>query len=105
MAGLGFSGIGLGAGYGSMGFGALPLALASSPRLVSAGAEGLGSLMRNTEGFRRGVVNQTPNALRINRPITQADPQAMIDEENRNNSYNNALEGLLNQLQRLNSGG
>ena len=103
LAGLGFSGIGLGAGYGSMGFGALPLALASSPRLVSAGAEGLGSLMRNTEGFRRGVVNQTPNALRINRPITQADPQAMIDEENRNNLYNNALEGLLNQLQRLNS--
>lgn len=104
LAGLGASGLGLGA-YGSLGLPGIPLALASSPRLVSAGAEGLGSLMRNTEGFRRGVVNQTPNALRINRPITQADPQAMIDEENRNNSYNNALEGLLNQLQRLNSGG
>lgn len=104
LAGLGASGLGLGA-YGSLGLPGIPLALASSPRLVSAGAEGLGSLMRNTEGFRRGVVNQTPNALRINRPITQADPQAIIDEENRNNSYNNALEGLLNQLQRLNSGG
>lgn len=102
LAGLGFSGLGLGAGYGTMGLGAIPLALGSSPRLVSATAEGLGSAMRNTEGLRRGIVNQTPNALRMNRPITQADPQGMIDEERQSNSYENALEGLLNQLKRLN---
>lgn len=102
LAGLGASGLGLGA-FGTLGAPGIPLALASSPRLVSAGAEGLGSVMRKTEGLRGGIANQFPNALRINRPITQSDPQSMLDEQNRNNAYQSALDGLLNQLNRLNN--
>ena len=102
LAGLGASGLGLGA-FGTLGAPGIPLAFASSPRFVSAGAEGLGSVMRKTEGLRGGIANQFPNALRINRPITQSDPQAMLDEQNRNNAYQSALDGLLNQLNRLNN--
>ena len=100
LAGLGASGLGLGA-YGSLGVPGVPLALLSSPRLVSAGAEGLGSLMRKTEGLRGGIANQFPNALRINRPITQSDPQSILEEEKRNTAYKSALDDLLNQLDRL----
>ena len=101
LAGLGFSGLGLGAGYGALGPTGIPLALLSSPRLVSAGAEGLGSAMRRTEGFRRGVANQFPNALRVNRPITQSDPQGIVDQQKQNETYKEAMNDLLNQLDRL----
>ena len=100
LAGLGASGLGLGA-YGTLGVPGIPLALLSSPRLVSAGAEGLGSAVRRTEGLRKGVANQFPNFLRVNRPVTQSDPVGIVEEQKRRDAYENAMQDLLNQLDRL----
>jgi len=105
LAGLSTSGLGLGA-YGTLGVAGIPLALSSSPRLmgnvanrsgqvVGSLAKGMDAVSPYTKPIGSALMNYGPDALRINRPITQADPSGLLEAQEQRSEYDKANQELL----------
>ena len=105
LAGLSTTGLGLGA-YGTLGVAGIPLALSSSPRLMGNVANRSGQAVRGlgkgmdavspyTKPIGSALMNYGPDALRINRPITQADPSGLLEMQEQRSEYEKANQELL----------